>query len=111
MRTILQALFTAICAVTLTGIAMADPPTVKNRQQNQQQRIRQGVRSGELTAAETAGLQRSAARTRRSIARDRRDQGVFTARERARAQQRLNRQSRRIAVQKHDGDQRPRANR
>ena len=109
MRTTLLASFTMICALSLSGVALAAPPTVKDRQQNQQQRIRQGARSGELTAGETVALQRGAARTRRSIAADRRDQGVFTPRERAKAQRKLDRQSRRIAAQKHDGDKKPRA--
>ena len=78
-------------------------------QKNQQQRIHQGVRSGELTAPEAARLQRGAARTHRSIVKDRHDQGVFTAKERAQAQRKLNRQSKRIAVQKHDSDKRPKA--
>lgn len=108
MRNTFRVLFVSLFSLALTGVAVAEPLTVRNRQQNQQQRIRQGVRSGELTAGETARLQRSAARTRASIRRDRVDQGVFTGRERARAQHKLNRQSRRIAVQKHDGQQQPR---
>ncbi len=106
MHTTLRSLFLTLCAFTLTGAAMAAPPTVKNRQIHQQQRIRQGVRSGELTRPETARLQRSSARIHRSIVRDRVDQGVFTPRERAQAQHKLNRQSRRIAVQKHDVNRR-----
>ena len=109
MQQTLRVLFLAILACSVSGVALADPPTVKNRQQNQQQRIRQGARSGELTAGETVRLQKGAARTRASIAKDRNDQGVFTPRERAKAQRKLNRQSKRVAVQKHDGDKRPRA--
>jgi len=106
MRNTLRALFLTLCAFTLTGAVMAASPAVKNRQIHQQQRIRQGVRSGELTGPETVRLQRSSARIHRSIVRDRVDQGVFTPRERAQAQRKLNRQSKRIAVQKHDANRR-----
>ena len=97
---------TAMCAFALSmGAAAAEtskPPTVKNRQVNQQKRIGQGVKSGELTKAETLRLERNAARIRRSTAKDRNDGGVFTRRERAKAQRKLNRQSGAIAKQKHD---------
>ena len=94
---------TATCAFAMTaGVAAAEAPTPKNRQIEQQKRIAQGVRSGELTKSETRGLERNAARIHRSIVRDRRDHGVFTARERRQAQHALNRQSRAIGGQKHD---------
>jgi hypothetical protein len=89
-----------IAVILSAGTAMAAGPA--KRQVNQQKRIAQGVRSGELTRGEVRGLQRNATRVQRSIVRDRRDQGVFTPRERAVAQKRLNRQSRAIYRQKHD---------
>ncbi len=106
MKTTRRAIFLAIFALATTGAAVAAQPTVKNRQIRQQQRIHQGVRSGELTGPEAARLQRSSARIHRSIVKDRVDQGVFTPRERAQAQRKLNRQSKRIAVQKHDDNKR-----
>jgi hypothetical protein len=83
-------------------IAAAEVPTPKNRQVEQQQRIAQGVKRGELTRVEVRRLEHGAARMHRSIRKDRRDQGVFTPLERSRAQRALNHQSRAIARQKHD---------
>ncbi len=98
---------TAMCALTLgAGVAAAGPNNVKDRQVVQQKRINQGVRSGELTKAETLRLERNAARIRRSTARDRKDQGVFTPRERVQSHRKLNRQSRAIGKQKHDRQKR-----
>jgi hypothetical protein len=76
---------------------------VKGRQVQQQRRIAQGARSGELTRPEARRLERQSAAIHRSILRDRIDGGVFTPRERAKAQRRLNHQSRAIYRQKHDG--------
>ena len=92
----------AFCA----GVGLAAGPGVAGRQLNQQKRISQGVRSGELTKRETLRLERNAGRINRSVRRDRIDQGVFTPRERATAQKRLNRQSRAIYRQKNDGQRR-----
>lgn len=64
------------------------------------------MNSGELTPRETVRLERNSARIHRSIARDRRDGGVFTPRERAKAQKKLNKQSRAINRQKHDRQRR-----
>lgn len=101
MKHLITSLIVGGIAVILSaGTAMAAGHA--KRQVYQQKRIAQGVRSGELTRAETRGLQRNATRVHRSIARDRRDQGTFTRRERAVAQKRLNRQSRAIYRQKHD---------
>ena len=103
MKNTIQRLTISFCTVSLgAGLALAAHPNVAERQINQQARIRQGVRSGELTPRETARLKRNSARVHRSIARDRRDGGVFTPRERAKARKKLNRQSRAINRQKHD---------
>ena len=72
----------------------------------QQKRIGHGVKSGELTKPEAVRLERNSARIHRSIRKDRVDQGVFTPRERAQAQRKLNRQSAAIARQTHDGQSR-----
>jgi len=96
----------SVAAVTLTvgtGLAMAGGATVKSRQIQQQRRIAQGARSGELTRPEARRLERNAAAIHRSVRRDRIDGGVFARRERAKAQRRLNQQSRAIYRQKHDG--------
>ena len=93
----------AFCGLTLSaGLALAQAPTPTNRQIEQQKRIAGGVKSGELTKPEARTLERNARRVHRSTAKDRRDQGVFTRRERAEAQQKLNWQSRAFTRQKHD---------
>ena len=77
---------------------------VANRQGRQQGRIAEGKASGELTQEEAAKLNRKAAATRRQTMRDRVDGGGFTAAERARANRKLNRQSKEIYKEKHDSD-------
>ncbi len=93
---------TLILAVTLvTGISFAQ--SIPERNRNQQERIAQGIRSGQLTPAEAARLEREQRYNHRQTAIDRRDGGRFTARERAEAQRRLDRSSRDIARLKHNG--------
>ena len=110
MKKIVQMMSVAALAMTLSaGVGeAAKKPTVKNRQvnQNQQKRIRGGAKSGSLTKPEAARLQRNSLRIHRGIVRERRDDGVFTPRERAKSQHRLNRQSRAIYRQKNDGQTR-----
>ena len=103
----MQWTLTAVCALTLAGpLSAAKAPTARNRQVVQQKRIGHGVKSGELTKPEAVRLERNSARIHRSIRKDRVDQGVFTPRERAQAQRKLNRQSAAIARQTHDGQSR-----
>jgi hypothetical protein len=103
----IQCAAVAACAFALSaGVAEAKPPTAKNRQIAQQHRIGAGVKSGELTRAELRSLERNAGRIHHSTVKDRLDQGVFTPRERVEAQRKLDRQSRAIARQKHDGQSR-----
>lgn len=107
MKRFTRILSAAACVLTLgAGLALAAGANVKGRQIHQQRRIGQGVRNGELTRDETRRLERNAAVIHRSVVRDRIDGGVFTARERVKAQHRLNRQSRAIYRQKHDGQSR-----
>jgi hypothetical protein len=101
MKRFMRMVAMGACTLTLgAGLALAGG--VKGRQVQQQRRIAQGVRSGELTRAEARRVERNAARIHRSVVRDRVDGGVFTPRERAKAQRRLNKQSRAIYRQKHD---------
>ena len=76
--------------------------SARNRQKHQAARIHQGAQSGSLTKRETHKLRHQQQAVHASIARDRIDGGVFTPKERAKAQVRLNHQSRRIYRQKHD---------
>ena len=91
-----------LIAATFALALSVSPALAQGRQANQQKRIGQGVRSGELTRPEARRLERNAIRVHRSIKRDRRDGGAFTPRERAKAQKKLNRQSKAIYRQKHD---------
>jgi hypothetical protein len=68
---------------------------------NQQRRIENGVATGALTRHETARLERGAAKVERKESRAGRD-GHVGLREQRQAQQAENRQSQRIAHQKHD---------
>ena len=54
----------AALALTMAGLAMAQPatPNLDKREANQQQRIDQGVASGQLTAKETNRLQKREAK-------------------------------------------------
>lgn len=103
MKKLSQLATVGLCSLVLgTAVAVAQQPTLANRQKLQQSRIAQGIRSGELTRSEARRLERDTSRIHTSIVNDRRDGGVFTPRERARAQQRLNHQSRAIFRQTHD---------
>ena len=107
MRNMTRWMTVSVCTATLgAGLAFANHPNVANRQKQQQKRIHQGVESGELTKKETLKLEKSAAKIHRSAAKDRRDGGEFTPRQRAKAQKRLNKQSRAIVRQKHDKQKR-----
>ena len=108
MRKIFHWMIVATMAMTLgAGAGLAKKkPTVKNRQINQQRRIHHGAHNQSLTGPEYARLQRNSARIHRGIVRDKHDGGVFTPRERAKSQHRLNKQSRAIKRQKHDGQTR-----
>ncbi len=101
--TLTRWLITGTCGLLLTAnLASALGPTVRGRQHNQQARIIQGLRTGQLTTRQARRLENRQRRIHRSVVRDRRDGGAFTARERAKAQRRLNQQSRAIRRQRHD---------
>ncbi len=96
--------------LTLAGaLALAAPPvqaSVNGREHRQKERIRQGVRSGELTKREAARLTAEQARIRAEERRYRRNDGHLGPCERADLQRDLNRASRDIYRQKHDGQKR-----
>lgn len=98
-------------AAVLTTIAlpaMADTPRLDGREQNQRQRIEQGIGSGELTRPEAKRLVRGEVRLHRHERLAKSD-GVVTRAERLRLQKNANRMSKRIYVQKHDAQSRPRS--
>jgi hypothetical protein len=85
--------------------APAEAGRIGNRRERQQQRIADGVASGQLTARETARLERREAGLDRSIRRMRSD-GELTRGERFRIEKRQDRISRGIRRQKHDAQAR-----
>lgn len=93
-------------AIALSGAGMASAGPINGRERHQQRRIGQGVRSGELTGRETLRLERQQARIRAEEFRYRHNDGRLGARERADLQRDLNRSSRNVYRQKHDGQSR-----
>ena len=95
-----------LAALPALAFAQATPaalatPGIDQRQANQQRRIEQGVKSGELTGREAARLEKGQAKVRRMEAKAKAD-GVVTAKERRQITREQNKQSRRIAHEKHD---------
>lgn len=80
-------------------------PGIRHEQKKEHHRIKQGVASGELTRKEAAHLQMEQAKIR-SDKREAKADGVVTPAERANIKAEQKRASRRIYVQKHDGQQR-----
>lgn len=79
---------------------------VGQRQENQQDRIAQGVKSGQLTAGETAHLEKNQARINREVRNDRAaNGGKLTPQEKAKVNHQQNRQSRQIYRDKHNARQ------
>ena len=103
MKTLFFATITA--AVALNG-AFAQTSEVGKRAENQQDRIAQGVGSGQLTAGETANLERKEAALNREVHNDRAlNGGKLTKQERAIVNQQQNRVSNQIYRDKHDASQ------
>ena len=76
---------------------------IKKRAENQQDRIAQGVQSGQLTAGETARLERKEAGLNREVHALRTvDGGKLTARDKALVNKQQNKLSNQIYDQKHD---------
>jgi hypothetical protein len=83
--------------------ALAGPGHINHRQAREQRRIARGIASGSLNAREAARLERQEAHIARREARARRSGDRLTVRERAHINRALDRESRRIYRQKHDG--------
>ncbi len=76
---------------------------VGQRQRNQQERIAQGIKSGQLTAGETAHLERREAAVNHEIHNDRAaNGGTLTAQDRAQVNRQENRNSAAIYRKKHN---------
>ena len=87
--------------VALPAIAQPATPRIDQRQANQERRLQKGVQSGQLNAAEAARLEKGQANVQRLENRAEAD-GMVTKAEKARIHRAQDRQSTRIAKQKHD---------
>lgn len=85
--------------VTQVGFAQTRS---EKRAENQQKRIDAGKSDGSLNEKEAARLQKQNDALDRKIEKDKVDGGGYTKREKARNEVRQDRQSRRIAKQRHD---------
>jgi len=94
---------TAFAAFTfaLSGQLLAGTPVLDERQENQKARIKQGVKSGELTKRETAKLAQGQKQLRKMERKAKAD-GVVTKKERAKLHRKANKESGKIAKNKHD---------
>jgi hypothetical protein len=93
----------ALPAFAFAQAAPATPatPGIDKRQAEQQKRIDQGVKSGQLTNREAARLEKGQAKVQRMETKAKAD-GVVTAKERRQITREQNKQSKRIAREKHD---------
>lgn len=96
----------ALAALASQALAQPNTPRVDQRQENQARRIEQGKQSGALTKREARRLEAGQARVAGMEKRAKAD-GTVSKRERARLERANDRQSRRIAKQKHDRQARP----
>jgi len=81
---------------------------VNQRRENQQDRIAQGAKSGQLTAGETAKLEKQQQHINRQVAKDRKaNGGTLTASEKKQVNKEQNRASRNIYRKKHNAATQP----
>jgi metal-dependent amidase/aminoacylase/carboxypeptidase family protein len=77
---------------------------IRKRKENQQDRIAQGVKSGQLTAGETANLERKETKLNREIRHDRKQNGGnLTNKEKHQINRQQNQLSKQIYRDKHNG--------
>jgi hypothetical protein len=97
----------ALVIAALPALAFAQAtsatPGIDKRQAEQQKRIDQGVKSGELTRREAARLEKGQAKVQRMEDKAKSD-GVVTAKERKQITREQDKQSKRIAREKHDAE-------
>lgn len=111
MNKLLFSILTVAFSATLSTAAMAGTkdPRVNHRQYNQHERIAHGVKSGELTRGEAKDL-RSDQRGIRQEERAFKSDGKLTKDERQELHQDQHAASKEIYQEKHDAQERPRAN-
>lgn len=94
---------TAAMVAPIVASAQTSTPTIDQRQANQQARIEQGKATGALSTREAARMEAGQAKVdgmKQAAAAD----GKVTRAERKAIKKEQNKQSRRIARQKHDGN-------
>ena len=96
----------AFVCVWLGASLNASAQGINKRQARQQARIYQGIVSGSLTRGEARRLEAQEARIAALEARDRHTGGGLSLREHRQLERDLNRESRDIYRQKHDGQSR-----
>ena len=106
MRKIVSFLAAAAFVFGASAVSMAGSRGINSREYREQQRINQGIRSGELTRREARRLEAGLARIRIDERYARSSGGGISPRERARLERELNRESRAIYRQTHDGQDR-----
>ncbi len=91
-----------LAALSLPAFAQTtSTPRIDQRQANQERRIDQGVQSGQLNQKEAARLEKGQARVQKMEDKAVAD-GKVTARERRRIERTQDKQSRKIARERHD---------
>ena len=97
----MKAMLGIMLAVSLAGAGYAQE--IKDRKENQQDRIASGVASGQLTAGETAKLEKQESQLNKEIAKDRvADGGNLTNKEKAQINTQQNKLSKEIYNDKHN---------
>lgn len=93
----------AMAQTVSTTTTIERKPVIAKRKANQQARIAQGVKSGQLTAAETANLERKEAKLNQETREMRAaNGGKLTPAEKAKVTRQQNRLSRQIYRKKHN---------
>jgi len=83
----------------------AKKPTIEQRKENQQDRIADGIKSGQLTAGETANLEKKEAAINKETAADRAaNGGKLTPQEKAQVTRQQNQTSKQIYADKHNAN-------
>ena len=83
----------------------AKKPTIEQRKENQQDRIANGIKSGQLTASETANLEKKEAAINKETAADRAaNGGKLTSQEKAQVNRQQNQVSKQIYADKHNAN-------
>lgn len=95
----------AVLAQDQSSATEKKDPTIEQRKENQQDRIAEGVKSGQLTAGETANLEKKETAINKETAKDRAaNGGKLTPAERAQVNRQQNRLSKQIYQDKHNAN-------